>query len=346
MHTARKIALVLAAPLLSIAIFLGVTAWSLQTYFADSSMLKVWLAESGIYPAARTMIVTETTKDNSIQSSTDEVTFSDKLIERSLNRALTAEYLQSAAEQFIDGTYAWLQGDVEVPSYNIDVTSLKTAFANEVVASARKRLTSLPPCVLADQATTTDPFTTNCNPPKEVTQKELARLKKEIIASKDFLPADITAATTNISQGSQPAESAPWYQGVAHFPRLFQLTMVAPYVFSVLAVVMAVVIVFASQTKRRGAKTIAVTTLTSSAALALSAGILLFFVDRFSIPVSSSNAELQEPLIVLFKSMSNAVSRWQLITSLVLVVLSGLGLLALRLTRPGATPPGGQKTVK
>lgn len=346
MHTARKIALVLAAPLLSITIFLGVTAWSLQTHFADSSMLKVWLAESGIYPAARTMIVTETTKDNSVQESSDEVTFSDKLIERSLNRALTAEYLQSAAEQFIDGTYAWLRGDVQVPSYNIDVTVLKTDFANEVAASARKRLVSLPPCVLADQATTTDPFKTNCNPPKDITQKELARLKKEIVASKDFLPADITAATTNISQDSQAAESTPWYQGAAQFPRIFQLTMIAPYVFSVLAVILAVVIVFASQTKRRGAKTIAITTLTSSAALALSAGILLFIVDRFSIPVSSSNADLQEPLIVLFKSMSNAVSRWQLITSLVLVVLSGLGLLALRLTRPGAVAPVGQKTAR
>ena len=346
MQTARRLALILAAPLLSLAIFLGVTAWSLQTYFADSSMLKVWLAESGIYPAARTMIVTETTKGNSIQEGTDEVTFSDKLIERSLNRALTAEYLQSAAEQFIDGTYVWLRGEVQAPSYKIEVTSLKTTFANEIVASARKRLDSLPPCVLPDQATTTDPFTINCNPPKEVTQKELARLKKEIVASKDFLPAEITAATTNISQAAQPADAVPWYQGAQQLPRLFQATMIAPYVLTVFAVLMGLVILFASQTKQRGAKAIAITTLSSSAALALSAGVLLYFVGRFGIPSSSSSASLQEPLVVLLTTAAIAVSRWQLIASLVLVVLSVLGLLVLRLTRPSATPPIGQKTAK
>lgn len=343
MNTLKKIGLFLAVPLLSLSIFMGVSLWSLQQYFGDSTHLKQWLEESKVYPAISKEIVAQSVKAAKEQTNNDALNFSSPVIKKALEKALTVTYVQSAVEELVDGTYAWLDGTNPKPTYNIDVDPLKRAFADSVIGSAEKRLDKLPDCVLPDQATTTDPFKTNCSPPLGISQTELKKLRREIEKNKDFLPQDITADTTNFGEattgeGSTAPEIQPWYQSVAHWPGVFQWMQRGPLIALGVGLLSVTGIIFLSSTRRQGLRRTAITLLGSSVALALSS-ILLMFATRFiKTPVTDQDSHLYDPLLSVVRLATNAVNHWQLITCLVIAVIGLVTLIVLRLTRPTQQP--------
>lgn len=340
MQTLKRLGLSIAILTLGLSVFIGVSLWSTQRYFGTSDHLKQWLRESGMYPAIQREIITQTAKAATDSQEQQGVTLSQPIVQKALGKAVTEQYIQESAEEVITGTYAWLDGTTEKPVYRIDVEPVKTAFADSILGSAKSRLNDLPPCVLPDQATTTDPFTTNCSPPPSVSKAELARLRKEIITSQDFLPQDITADTYTLDPAAQSKPvntNVAWYENVQSLPVIFQWTQRGPLIFLVLGLVSVAGVIFLSRTRRTGMKRAATTVLSSSAALALSSIALLFTVRYIKTPGPDQDSALYEPMLALFKLASTAVSRWQLITCVVLAVLSGAALLALRFT--DQTPP-------
>lgn len=351
MDTLKKIGLFLAVPLLSISIFIGVSLWSLQQYFGDTTHIKQWLEQGKVYPAIRQEIVAQTAKTSKEQADPDALNFNSKVVKKALEKALTINFIQTAAEEVIDGTYAWLDGTSEKPTYNIDVDPLKEAFADSVIGSAQKRLNGLPDCVLPDQATTTDPFSVNCKPPADITQTELKRLRKEIENNKDFLPQDVSADTTNLGEatvsqeGSQLPKMQPWYQSVAHWPGIFQWIQRGPVIALILGLLSLAGVIFLSVSRRQGIRRAAVAMLSSSVALALSSVMLLFATRFIKTPLASEESHLYDPLLAVVKLATNAVNRWQLISCLVITAASLITLIVLRLTRP-ATPPAKPTSAK
>jgi len=339
MPTLKRIGLFIAVPLLGISIFAGVSLWSLQQYFGDTSHLKQWLIESNMYAAVRKEIVSQTVKATKEANKNDaSITLSTPVVTKALEKSLTQPYLQATAEEILDGTYAWLAGSAPKPTYNIDVDPVKKAFASSIVDSADARLDTLPDCVLPDQATTTDPFTVNCKPPASVSNQELQRLKKEIVNNKDFLPQDITADTYALSEtassaaGQQPP-AQPWYQSVSALPTVFQWMARGSIIFLVLGLLSVAGVVFCSTSRRNGVRRVGVTMLTSGLALALASAAALMMGGFIRTPVADKNSPLYEPVLALFKLATEAVSRWQLITSLVIAAIGGGIVLGLRLTK-------------
>lgn len=340
MHTLKRIVLFVAVPLLGISIFAGVSLWSLQRYFGDPSHIKQWMVESDIYTAVRNEIVKEAVKASQKQQANDEtLTLSTPVVTKALEKALTGQYLQATAEEILDGTYAWLDGSAPKPTYDIDVEPVKKAFAGSVITSAQSRLAKLPDCVLLDQATTTDPFKVNCKPPASVSNAELQRIRREIVASKDFLPQDITADTYALSDDSVVAvdSSRPnqtWYQSVSALPTIFQWMARGPVIFLLLGLLSIGGIIWASTERRKGVRRVGMTFITSGLALALASLAALVMGGFIRTPITDKTSALYEPVVSMFKLASQAVSRWQLIVCLTIAVVGGVILIALRITKP------------
>lgn len=339
MRPLKRIGLFVAVPLLGLSIFAGVSLWSLQQYFGDSSHLKQWLVQSEFYPAVRDEIITQSTKQNIVDAKDASVTLRKPVVKKALERSITTEYLQNAAESVIDGTYDWLDGTSQKPTYTIDVAPIKKAFALSISNSAQARLNTLPDCVLADQATTTDPFTVNCSPPPSVSSTELQRLRTEIINSDEFLPKNIDANTYALSaeETVKNVSQQPWYETVSGLPTLFQWISRGPVIALLLGLIATVLIVFCSTSRRNGLRRVGVTILSSSLALALSSIVVLFLARYTTLPGADEGAALYQPMLDLFKLASGAVSQWQLITCLVLAAIGGGIVLGLRFTRPPAS---------
>jgi DNA-binding protein Fis len=333
MHNLKRVGISVAVIALGVSIFAGVSLWSLQQYFGTSAHIKQWLVESQVYPAIQTEIITQSVNNTAGQG--EGITLSEPLVKQALERSITEAYVRESAEQVIDGTYAWLDGTTATPVYEIDVTPVKTAFADSIITSANTRLKDLPDCILPDQATTTDPFKVNCNPPASIRTSELDRLRKEIATNPDFLPQNITAETYNLDQSAQSTAvnvGTPWYENVSYLPTLFQWTVRGPVIFLMFGVLSAASIVLLSTSRRAGVRRTATTVLSSSLALALSSVALLFTVRYIKGPSQGQSSALMDPILEVFRLASTALGQWQLITCLVLALISGGILIGLRFT--------------
>lgn len=169
--------------------------------------------------------------------------------------------------------------------------------------------------------------------------KELKRLSAEIKNSKDFLPENITADTSALSADdkAKTTDAKPWYQNVSSLPTIFQWIQRGPIISLVLGLLATAAIIFCSTSRRNGVRRAGVTVLSSSIALALSSVIVLFMSRYMKAPIADEGAALYQPMLDLLRLASDAVSRWQFITCLVLAVVSGGVLIGLKLTAPPAT---------
>lgn len=341
MRFLRRFTLFVAVPLLGLSVIAGVSLWSLQRYFSDSTHIKTWLVESNIYPALQSELVAQSMGNIGISLQEGGVSVPEPVLEKALGRAVSVEFLQQNAEKGIDETYRWLKGETPTPDLSIDVLTGKKAFAQTVSDSARQRLGTLPDCVLPGQATTTDPFLVNCEPPADITKAELARLRNEIVADNEFLPKDTTI--DSLLTDVQPQAETPklWYEQVSYLPTVFQWSQFGPLLFLVIGLVSIALIVLSSTSRQNGGRRAATTVLIASLTLALSTGVIIFIASTMR-QTNTDSVALHQPVFELFRLATTAVGRWQLVTCLILALISGGALLGLRFVKNQNPTPAGK----
>src|SRR5476649_1346393 len=104
------------------------------------------------------------------------VCLTNPIVKSAADATFTPQFVQKNTEQVLDGTYDWLDGKTPVPDFQIDLTSTKIAFANNVAAAVQKQLAGLPVCTAAQTqalAANFDALSATCLP-KGITAESAA----------------------------------------------------------------------------------------------------------------------------------------------------------------------------
>jgi protein-S-isoprenylcysteine O-methyltransferase Ste14 len=347
MNFLRKLMIGLGTPILAILVLITVLLTSVNMAFHTSANVKKWLAASDIYTHAVNAILDQTTKDTA-SSASDGLSFSQPEVQAVFKQVATPVFLQKNVETIIDSSYSWLQGKTAKPNYTIDITPIKTAFANALEASARARLATLPACSYRNVPTTTDPFSITCNPPASVVNADIAQVRNEILNGQGFLPmSTITADTTslgNSSKNSSALNSAlqepakPLYQQATSAPSVYKSAYYGPAVLAVLSLLIAIGIVFSARTRRSGLRIVASSLLSVGILLSLSAGASLFVLNHFTSTTAAQNAatSVEGPAIYTVRLAVNYIVHTEIYAGIALVVTGTVALIVLRITRPKA----------
>ncbi|MBI1857071.1 hypothetical protein HY003_01500 [Candidatus Saccharibacteria bacterium] len=295
--------------------------------------LKEWIRDNKIYDVAINSILDKAT-NNSLENPSSALNQPE--IQKVIKETLTSEVARTTTEQIIDGTYNWMRGDVDKPNYAIDLTSLKNTFAEKAGNVAEQRFVSLPICTITQlrQLTgITDPFVLSCRPPGINIAAEKQKITDQIFGNQDLLPDPIITADTIKMSG----DNKPVYKTLKQLPWLYQFLQKAPWIFGILAVLLAIGIVFISPSRRKGLYRVAVSLMINGVLFGISALFIIiatYWVGSNKDLIKNANPDLQSALIGLGKSIANSIDNVLLSFSVVFIVLGGAVLLYLYWTRP------------
>lgn len=331
MQFLRKAALTAAASLFGITLFSFGLTWGLYQVFSTPNQLKASISESGLYDSAVASILKQKASDPSTAVSGDLPTNNPEL-QKVIEDAFPPQLLQTQAEQVIDASYSWISGDASSLQFSLDFSQAKTNLANGMQQYVQKRLSSLPQCT-ADSIPSgdVDAFTTTCLPPGT----DVAAIAQQVhdkFMNGDFLKdTKITPETLKTSDGKS-------LQSQLHVaPDAYKYAKWSVYGGALLALVLAVAIVFLSATRRGGVRRVAVASISigiCSAILAVLSSIAVHqLVNKFT-ETAKSNTTLQPQLSKLAQSLADDLRNWWTIFGLTCVLCGIAALIALHVTKP------------
>jgi hypothetical protein len=327
----RRSGLAIASTLLGILLLS--TAGAAVTHFvlADPSKVKQIIATSGTYDHIVGATLDEAQKKNQTEQN-NTVPLNDPAIRSTATQALTPEVIKSNTEQFVDGTYHWLDGSVSKPDFRLDLTGPKQTFIDGVGKYAESKAAGLPACTLADlralqsqqAAGSFDALNATCLPPG-VTPAQAGVIARADVAKQDFLKDPvITADTFNQNGQENPFDKA------ANAPHGFQSAKKAFGIFAALSVLLGVAIVLLHPSRRGGLKRVAINLIVAGILTVILSGAIRFAISRIrGTEDTTDSAIANQVLFPLLKELGNAVGTVYLVFGIVYLVLAA-GLLLIR----------------
>jgi hypothetical protein len=249
---------------------------------------------------------------------------------------VTPAFLQQSTEQFIDGTTPWLEGKTAQPSFHIDISGVKQTFIQELANQARTRYAALPPCAPGQIPDTSDVFSVSCQVQGASIEPQIQQAIQEFNANEDFLP---NAAITpdNLKSGDSGHQQTPVFDQLHDVPKYYKWAHIAPFILGILALISALVIIFASTERRSGTKRVAIALVSTGIVLLITVALSTYGVRKAQdhiAKVSSDDSVVQNSALQVIKLIQHDLNNNIVIFALVFLVLAA-GLLAyLFLTRP------------
>jgi predicted PurR-regulated permease PerM len=331
MQFLRKAALTAAASLFGITLFSFGLTWSLYQVFSTPHQLKTSINESGLYDSAVATILKEKARDPSTAVSGD-LPVNNPELQKVIEDAFPPQLLKTQAEQVIDSSYSWISGDASSLQFSLDFTQAKTNLANGMQQYAQKRLGSLPQCT-ADTIPTgdVDAFNATCLPPGA----DVAALAQQVhdkIMGGDFLKdTKITPETLKTSDGKS-------LQSQLHAaPDAYKYATWSVYGGALLALLLAVAIVFLSATRRGGVRRVAIASISigiCSVILGVLSSLAVHQLVNKITNTATSNTSLQPQVSKLAQSLADDLRNWWAIFGLTCVLCGIATLIALHATKP------------
>lgn len=318
--------------ILFIAIFvaLGVT-------LGKPDLLKKTLKDSGIYNNFTDSIIEQAQKDTQEKGQAaqqEDIPVSDAAVQQAIKKSITPDFAQNTAEQVIDGTYTWLDGKADKPTFNINLAPVKQNLANNVGDVALLRLQGLPVCTTTQlrqiDPNNIDPFNLPCRPPGIDPQAEKQKLVGEALNSDEFLK-DSTVSADSLKQ---EGETTSPFEKLSIVPKAFQFSRIAPWVLGVLGLVAGAGVVFWDRDRRHGLKVLARTFLIVSILLLISALITKFLIGRTSAESLGNTAATQTSILYIIRTLANTFNNVLFVFAAVYGVLGAGGLAAVHFTKP------------
>lgn len=260
--------------------------------------VKEILADSGIYGSVVGSALDQAKKT---AGNGTEVSLIDPAIKKAAEESFNPQVVQSSTESVIDGVYHWLEGKSPQPDFNIDLTSVKTTFAEKVGQAAQTRAATLPICTTAP--VTTDPFSATCLPPRLTPAQVGEQAKNTVLAGQGFL--EHPNITYSNIKSDDPSQQNIFDNQLKDAPKRYQMLKKAPIILGVLAVLAIVVIIFLSESRRKGLRRVGITLIMAGAFMLLFAWGLNRIVNHNVIPnIKMDNGLLQTNLQILVKDIT------------------------------------------
>ncbi len=336
MNTLRRLGLTLSVLLFSLAISTFAAIVSIYFVFENPDNLKQALNSSGIYSTVAKNVLSE-----QASAASSELPINDPTVQSSLDKALPPQYIQSSSEQAIDGIYKWVKGETASPEFSIDLAPVKSSFTNNLLASVQQKLATLPQCTQYSASPTSlqEVLDLSCLPRGVTAETINENMKREIDGNALFAdtPA-ITGSTLKDSQGQPITDS------LAILPALHTYFIVLLYVLPVVAALLAVAIIFLSETKRAGAKKLAWTLISTGLTAVVFALLGVWALQAGTSLLASDTPGIQDKLLAVFAVLAVDLRTWWIGIGAGYTIAGIVILITLRFTRPEPTLAMGTPT--
>jgi hypothetical protein len=169
---------------LIVFIILGLVLLSVSRIITDSQSLKSWLREAEVYQQVPN--VTSTLIEDQMESSDEglgELPIEGKQLSKVIGKVVTPQWVQSNVETVIDSGYIWLDGETDIPHFQIDLNDRLDILVVETKNLFSERMKELPDCTSQQEQNLSqeefNPFETECNP-SFFTEDALAQLDDQM----------------------------------------------------------------------------------------------------------------------------------------------------------------------
>lgn len=334
MSFARKFGLRLTASLFGLAIFGLAVTFSLNSVFGTPSHLKTTLRDGGVYEVIATEIAAQLATD--AHTSTD-IPVDRETFHQAAKAAVTPELVQQNSEKIIDGTYAWLDGSTPTPDFQVDTAAIQQQMSANLSQAAADRLSTLPACTLAQlqhtDMSTLDPFSIPCRPPGMNTATIRQQFAQNIGTGNSLLPDEpVTANDLTSSDGQQVFAQA------GHVPDVFQLGLVLPWIFGMLAILTAAVVIFFNVPRLRGVTPLSISLLITGVLLLAAMTIVSFIFRQIGASIASTGNEAGNAALTVAQTLTKQVNGPLRVFAAAYLLIGIIGLVVPRFIKPGPQP--------
>lgn len=299
-----SIAAILLAPILFSFGFLI----SFSQVLSTPDALKDALRQSNVYESAITSLVRQ--PEGEMARGTGGVSSSQEAVQDAIGNALPAETLEKHSGEIIDGVYAWLQGSVAAPSFQIDIVEIRDTLATNLSEEARAKAAQLPACPPETTASPEefDPFGATCLPAGANPGAIAEKTRQEILTSELFSDPVLDANDLKTKDGrSLQDQLKPLSDGYTAMHNFTVITGIA-------ALILAAIILFVSAPLHIGMRRLGILLLSvgvTSAVLALLGGLILNGVID-AITRSAGEASIQAAGAQVVQHLSASIRAWWL----------------------------------
>jgi len=302
MHFMRKAALVVVLPLFSLLLFGLAADIGFVRVVTHPEKIKQILNDSGVYSSVVSGLLDQAktiSGDNG-----GDVQLNNSLVRTAASESITPAFLKQNSETFIDSIYRWLDGKSASPDFLIDLTSVKTQFADSVAANLQQQLSGLPICPAGTNVQSFDAFNATCLPRGVTAAQAVANVKSNILNGKGFLDnPTITAKDLKSSDSNQSI----FNDSLKDAPKAYQKAKSSPVVLAILTLLIAATIIFLSPTKRSGFKRVGITLLIIGVFMVIFAWGLNQATAKVLPKLKLNNVVLQEKVKVLARDIVQEV---------------------------------------
>jgi len=320
----RWILVALSAYLLALTLLFLASSAVFSYVIAKPDKIKSILGDSGIYQQMPGVLYENIEQENKDQVT--DISLSDPVVKQAALDSFNPQFFQDNVETAVDGTYAWLNGQTEIPEFVVDAEPAKNNFIDQVVDAKAAEAEKLPACSL-QQLRQIDPGSVNiynlkCLPPGVSLSVVAERAKTDLKNSQEFLGDTKLKATDLKTEAGEPL-----FKPDSNLPSLFQLAKTLPLLLGLLSAILAAGVVLASPDRRKGLNRIA-KLLIGVGLLTLLAPIIIQFTSGKLLPAVSGDkvvSTLVSPLVREFYAAAAGI--YYLVGGIMLV--AGVILLVL-----------------
>jgi hypothetical protein len=324
MHIIKKLTLGLCASLLVSSLFtFGLGLGLLQT-FGSPGPIKNALREGDFYETFVGHALEQAQKEQG-DGGQEKIPINNPEVQKVIKDAVSPELLRGQLEGGLDAAYAWLQGKTPKLEFVVRLDQAKTNLANGISDYAEKHLASLPTCTSAPSTTDVDPFSATCLP-KGVKPNQVAKEAKNEVLNGDFLK-DPTIDASNL----KGKDGVTLEEQLRNVPAAYQAVKWATYGTGLLAVLMAVAVVFLSDNWRKGLKKVSINSIVVGA---LVAGLSWLAGYGLARAAEAAKEPLQQSGVKVGEHLANDLRMWWLWYGIGLIVAGIITLVGLHFTKP------------
>lgn len=259
------------AGLLSSILFVSLvgfaTTTSIGSAFSSPTRVTTWVEQSNFYPSVLSKASSDTAQ---ALGYTGEASQLAPVIQKIMSNVFTEADFNNDIASIINSNFSWLKGKSATPSFDINLSSVKTAFANQLASYVGTRYAALPKCSLAQAESLTssaNPLTIACQVPT-ITAASLESQITNAIESNSIVikNPDITPSSITRSNGT------PYYTKF-NAPSLYKHLNEVPDILALVILVCLLAIFFISLRKKWAVRKIGISfTLAGISLLALVIG--------------------------------------------------------------------------
>jgi hypothetical protein len=321
MDFVRKALLVLLTPILPLLLFATALDFGILRVAGSPAPVKNLLVESGIYNS-----VVSNALDQAQKSAGDSNTISleNSQVKQAAESSFSPQVVQQSTEKVIDGVYDWLGGKTPQPDFSVNLTSVKSSFAEKVGEAAKNNAVTLPACAPSVIPSSGDPFSANCLP-RGVTPEQVGeQAKQQVLNAQGFLKnPNITAKSVQSSGSNQDVFNGQ----LKDAPKQYQRVKKTPFILVALTLLAIAGIIFLNSSRRKGLKHVGIVLLTTGIFMLFFAWGLNRVVTHNVIPkIKLDNKVLQTSVHKLANELTHGVDQNYWIFG---GVYTALGILAV-----------------